>query len=196
MFGALELMSRDDWIDPAARILAVRGPLTRERALECGADCPPVYGDPALLLPMFYAPGEPKQRARIAVVPHYFDKPFVFARWRPPSVCKLIDIQGRIETVIDDVVGCDHILSSSLHGLIVAHAYGVPALWVRFGDRLIGDGSKFADYLRSVHMPVDEPILLDVRTFDLERQLSRVPSARPRIDTTALWNCCPFRMGL
>jgi hypothetical protein len=186
-------MSRSDWIDPAARILAVRGPLTRQRALECGADCPPVYGDPALLLPLLYQPIEPQRRGRVGVIPHYFDKPYVLARWRPPPDCKLIDIQSRVETVIDDIVGCDHILSSSLHGLIVAHAYGVPALWVRFSDRLIGDGSKFADYLRSVDLTVNEPIGLDVRTFDPELHIAQIPSARPRIDTAALWDRCPFR---
>jgi pyruvyltransferase len=187
------LMSRYDWIDPATRIHAVRGPLTRQRALECGAACPEIYGDPALLLPRFYTPRTARRRARLGVVPHYFDKPRLAAYWRPPDGCKLIDIQGRVESVIDEITGCDHVLSSSLHGLIVAHAYGVPAMWVKFGDTLLGDGSKFRDYLGSVGQPVEAPVTLDIRASGAETLLSSIPPPPRQIDTRALWASCPFR---
>jgi hypothetical protein len=187
------VLARDDEIDPDARLCAVRGPITRQRALECGAICPPVYGDPALLLPRFYAPSTLDSRALVGIVPHYFDKPKLLAYWTPPSYCKIIDIQQRTECVIDEIASCNYILSSSLHGLIVAHAYGIPALWVRFGNNLLGDATKFQDYLLSVGQPTDDAVTLEMRSFHPESLIQRVPIAPANIDTTALWDACPFR---
>jgi hypothetical protein len=187
------IINLSDPIDPECHILAVRGPLTRQRALECGATCPAIYGDPALLLPKFYTPSAPSERSLIGVVPHYFDKPKVMAHWSPPRNSRIIDIQRPVERVIDDITSCDHVLSSSLHGLIVAHAYGIPALWIRFGDGLLGDGSKFRDYLSSVDQFCDEPISVNIRTFSPEALLPLVPGAPANIDTRSLWAACPFR---
>jgi hypothetical protein len=187
------LISRQDSIDAGATILAVRGPITRQRALECGASCPPVYGDPALLLPQLYQPISAGRGALIGVIPHYFDKPKVFAYWQPPETCNLIDIQKPIECVIDEIATCRYIISSSLHGLIAAHAYGIPALWVQFGGKLLGDGTKFRDYLSSVGQPVYEPLCVDIHSFQPERLRQKIPKAPVCVDTTALWECCPFR---
>ena len=186
------LLSRDDWIHAGATILAVRGPITRQRALECGALCPPVFGDPALLLPRFYQPRSRGSRGRIGIVPHYFDKPGMFAYWRPPEHCALIDVQQPVERVIDEIASCSHILTSSLHGLIAAHAYGIPALWVQFGAKLLGDGTKFRDYLSSVGQPLYAPLDIDIHSFQPETLVGNIP-APPRLDTDPLCEACPFR---
>ena len=44
----------------------------------------------------------------------------------------------------------DSIISSSLHGIIVAHSYGIPAGWWKPSNKVTGDGSKFEDYAQSV----------------------------------------------
>jgi hypothetical protein len=186
------LMNCDDSVSPAARYLAVRGPRTHARALACGADCPAVYGDPALLLPRFYAPaitasGHP------GFLAHFSDRPRIDEAWVASQGIRLIDIQQEIEAVIDQVSGCDWVMSSSLHGLIVAHAYGVPALWVRLRDLPSGDGTKFADYYESVGASVTEPITITLRErLDLHR-LERLARCPNHIETGALWASCPFK---
>jgi len=122
------------------RFLAVRGP--RTRALIRG-DVPEVYGDPAYLLPLIYQP-KPEPRREVGVVAHYKDLDVMFTG--DPSVAEIDVTCGDWRRVVDRIVACDVIISSSLHGIIVAEAYGVPAVWVQPTKRLRGGEFKFHDY--------------------------------------------------
>jgi pyruvyltransferase len=186
------IIARTDPVSPAARILAVRGPLSRARALECGAECPELFGDPALLLPRFYRPAE-TLRHGVGVVAHYSDKPRLERRWPASPDLRLIDIQDPIESVIDQIASCEVVASSSLHGLVASHAYGVPSLWVKFRDLPHGDDSKFHDYYLSLGRDPPEAHRLDeahVDAWDIVRRVRPVP-ALP--DLAPLWRACPFR---
>lgn len=186
------IVSRDEVLSPLASFRAVRGPLTRARALECGADCPEVYGDPALLLPRFHRSAQ-VPRGGVGVVPHYLDKAQLEARWRPSAELRLIDIQGPIEDVIDSIASCELVISSSLHGIITAHAYGVPAVWVEFGDLRFGDRSKFRDYQLSVGHEPRPPVSLRDADPDPDALAPRAAAADLALDVDALWRACPLR---
>lgn len=63
---------------------------------------------------------------------------------------KVIDLRTRdIKRVIIEITSCRRILSTSLHGIIVSHAYGIPALWIRH-NVLHDSNLKFYDYFSSV----------------------------------------------
>lgn len=170
------------------KVLAVRGPLTRDKLLADGIACPEVYGDPALLLPRYFKPETEKQYV-VGIIPHYIDKYHPWLdQFRLMQSVKIIDIQGDVEQVPKDILSCSMIFSSSLHGIIAADAYGIDGYWIQFSDKL-GD-IKFADYLHSVHRPIDPLIISDTTSLiDLERHAY---DYNIDIDLDALLNTCPF----
>ena len=129
---------------------ALRGPLSRSMLHAKGIYCPAVFGDPAILLPLLYAPPVAKTWD-LAVIPHYVDQghPAVAKMSRLPGVC-VVDVLGPWRRVIRQICSSRYVFSSSLHGLIVADAYGVPNLRFVATDRIIGGDFKFDDYRQGV----------------------------------------------
>ena len=147
-----------------ANYLAVRGKYTQEQIKKEGLPVPVVLGDPALLLPLIYQPNLIKKKYKMGVIPHYSHYSTVEA-YRNDSFL-LINLLDDIELIIDQINSCDFILSTSLHGLIVSHAYNVPALWVNFHElqtTLFGDDFKFKDYFSSVNLNEYEAINLSIK---------------------------------
>jgi pyruvyltransferase len=126
---------------PGAQILALRGPLTRGLM---GDDAPEVYGDPGILLPLIYQPEIEKTHA-IGIVPHYVDKKIVLEKYADRDV-KIIDIQADWKKVIEDILSCEKIIASTLHGIICAEAYGITAQWAVWSDKILGGELKYQDY--------------------------------------------------
>ena len=185
------IMSAGDHLSDGLEILAVRGPLTRERALARNIPCPPVYGDPGLLLPRLYAP-DIRATHDLGLALHFSDSPRITAQQFPIPL-KLIDMQQPVEQVVDDILCCRLVASTSLHGLIVSHAYRRPAVWLEFRPLPSGDGSKFRDYLQSIGSGQQQPLRLSPDKLNLDL-LQTWAVAPPRdFDDTPLWNACPFR---
>ncbi len=176
-------------------IHAVRGPLTHQRCRKLGIDCPDAYGDPALLMPRLFKPSPP-QASDIGLVPHFVDYALSTRLFDGSPGVKIIDVRRDPETVIADICGCRRIASSSLHGLIIAHAYGVPAVRLVMSSHLRGDGTKFADYALSL----DRDFCLTTLPCRSERDATTVlrqtqaETAIPEIERRqeTLLETCPF----
>lgn len=111
--------------------MAVRGKKTRNILINAGFECPEVYGDPALLMPMLYTPQKCEDKYRVGVICHYVHEELPGFLKNDLDCVKKIHINrsyDKITEFIDEVCSCDYIISSSLHGLIIANAYGVPAV--------------------------------------------------------------------
>ena len=140
-----------------ATFKTVRGPLSRKRLLELGHDCPEVYGDPALLLPDFYNPKTTKEY-ELGIVPHINDIQLAQHIFKNNTKIHVIDFRTNdIEATTRELLKCKRVISSSLHGIIVAHAYGIPAVQVQFSNNIYGDGVKYHDYYLSVGLGIYEP---------------------------------------
>lgn len=177
---------------------AVRGPRTREYLLGLGYDCSEIYGDPALLLPNYYHP-QVEKKYKVGIIPHYHDFKEVSKAYQNDPEINVIDMMTLdVEAVTLQILECETTISSSLHGMIVSHAYEIPSVWVEFSDKLFGDGVKFADYLESVGLTVYKPEFLD-RPFSSEEfiKLTEKFPARPKweklkeLQQSLLANC-PF----
>lgn len=176
---------------PPRKILAVRGPLTRKKLILQGIDCPEVFGDPALLLPKFFRPNVDK-RYSLGVIPHYVDSshPFINRIQNTPDVL-FIDVQQDPKKVISEILSCERVASSSLHGLIVADAYRIPSLWLKFSDGVWGNGFKFHDYFLSTGSGVRE--MLEINENSTVNDLLEKSKLYPmNIDLDKLWKVCPL----
>ena len=186
-------ISKDKPFVKPKKVLAVRGPLTRKRLLDAGVECPEIYGDPALLLPLYYK-SACKKKYKIGVIPHYVDKNCKIIDELRYAGIKIIDVQNyaNFTDVIDEVNECELVLSSSLHGLILLDAYGVPNIWVEFSQNIIGDRFKFYDYLLSVGREATVPVYLD-KMLNLDELIKiRLTYIKPNIDIGSLLKSCPF----
>lgn len=184
------IIHRDDVFAAPVQTLAVRGPLTRERFRQLGYPCPEVFGDPAVLLPQFLTPMVPERRKPFGVVPHFVDHDRMRRTELPDEY--IVDVCGSVEQVVADIVQFECILSSSLHGLVVAHAFGVPAVWIGSGTPIMGDGVKFHDYFASVGLSV-ECIELPVPTVGLlEHHAAKAVLPDQSSLRDGLLRTCPF----
>jgi len=136
-----------------AKFIAVRGPKTRKRLLELGYKVPKVYGDPGLLTNLFYQPKNIVKKFKVGVIPHYVDYNEIKENYKNENEVLVINLMcNSVEEVIDKMLSCEKIISTSLHGVIVAHSYKIPALWLKYSDKLAGDDVKFYDYYESVEI--------------------------------------------
>lgn len=123
----------------SAKVVALRGKLTAARVT--GKKGNPVLGDPGLLVSKFVNP--PPAKYDLGIVPHWSDTEL--AKRFPQG--KLIDVRAHPELVVQQIASCKRIISSSLHGLVVADAFGIPRQAERF-ERAAKEGGdfKFRDY--------------------------------------------------
>lgn len=173
------------------RICAVRGPLTRARLAELGVECPDIFGDPALLYPLFYRPCVSTEY-ELGVIPHYIDQDsdWVRAVASQPNVM-IIDVTSGVRAFVDDLLKCRAIASSSLHGVIAADAYGIPSVWIELSDKVVGAGFKFRDHFASVNKPITQPVVVEASTTVAELT-DRLYLDGIDIDLDRLMAACPL----
>lgn len=157
------------------KVIGVRGDLTAEK---CGRDVSAI-GDPALLLPII-SPRQKKVTKEIGIIPHWSNVEDTVNRFPNHFV---INPMASPEIFIDNIVSCNKIFSESLHGLIVADAYGVENAWIDLGGET-GDGFKYRDYYSTTNSPETKAIK------EIDETACVIHPYKYNIET--LLNSCPF----
>lgn len=150
---------------PNAKILAVRGELTRDLI---GAPVDTILGDPGLLAAIHYK-DRPSVVFKYGIVPHYIDQPSLGLRAIQKKIGEsalMIDVKRRPEEVFYDIARCEMIISSSLHGIIIAHSMNKHAAWIVLSDNVHGDGFKFSDYSSSLKIKIPPVFINDEESID------------------------------
>jgi hypothetical protein len=184
-----------------ATFCAVRGPLSRMRLMELGYDVPEIYGDPAILLPQLILNDE-KQIYELGIIPHYVDFDKVKINFPGNESYKVIDfITDDVVKTTKEILQCKKIISSSLHGVIVAHTYNIPALWVKFSDKVTGDNVKFFDYFELIGIDYKNEFSFDtekdsfnkfVRLLNENADLLLADEILLELRRKQLMDSCPF----
>lgn len=156
-------------------VVCVRGKLTLNK-LNADRARSISLGDPGILLPLVYEK-KIKSADKIGVVPHY-------TQLHHPDVANLksmglevISPIGSVNDVVSKIAECKIIVSSSLHGLILAHAFNKKVVWVAFGALPKGGEYKFLDFL-SAFDDASMPCYLGSELDSIEK-IERIAQERP-----------------
>lgn len=154
---------------PYANILALRGPLSAR-----GIKGDYVIGDAGLLADELVQ--MPEKEYDLGIVPHWSDTQLehnpTFLRYNP----KIIRPDGDPLEVIREIGRCKKVVSSSLHGIILADAFNIPrrieiAPWMISRPKQEGGIFKWRDYSASLGMKLEIGVTQEVdRHVVIERQ--------------------------
>ena len=155
----------------------LRGQLTKERVEKIiGKKLDIPLGDGGLLAERWVK--EPPKKYSVGIIPHFKeqDHPLIQSLKEHYNNSTVIDLTENPKDVVRKIAECEFILSSSLHGLIVADSFHIPNMHVLFykmGERIRGDGYKFEDYYSSYGLK-DNPRMISTDSFpDLDEILNK-----------------------
>jgi pyruvyltransferase len=163
------IIRKNEVITTRPKCLAVRGHLTRDKMLEFGVPCPEVYGDPAMIFPLFFKPKIDKTQEKTLIVPH-FKHTSILKRHQAYEYLDLhVHSIYDIEEIIARIACAPCVATSSLHGFIFCVAYGIPVVVFRLNNKNIGgDNVKFDDFCFGIGL---EPITIHTLKEDDENHL-------------------------
>lgn len=173
-----------EWIRNAAGVLeafqgfsdtnyvvhALRGPFSQRILANSGIEAPPIFGDPAWFLPRLM-PERPVPRHELGVVLHVSELAEKTPKANPSP--KLLKYQAGLNDNIklistfheptwdgfklklEEILSCKRIISRSLHGMLIAEAYGIPCA---FGANTFRGAQRLS--------VAEAPKILDLRFAD------------------------------
>ncbi|UJR16733.1 hypothetical protein I4U23_003633 [Adineta vaga] len=165
-------------------IRAVRGPRTRNLLMnKYNLTLPKIYGDPALLLP-YYLPSYKKSMKpiiSILLILHYVD---VEKKLLSSGLNQIVTVHTFLpwNELINLILESKFVISTALHGIVVAEAFGIPA---RLLKSPLLNLFKFHDYYEGTNRTLRY-------ATTIEQAIQMRGEVFPKIDLTPLRNAFPF----
>nr|WP_247718215.1 polysaccharide pyruvyl transferase family protein [Qipengyuania proteolytica] len=144
-------------------VRACRGPRTKAWLEQRGINVPAVFGDPALLLPILTHGrfSATKNSQKIVFVPNLFDD---MEQLDIPANVTVVKPTQSWNNVVAEILEARFVVSSSLHGIIVAEAFGIPAQFIavskeenefKYNDYYEGTGRNRFTVARTIEEAID-----------------------------------------
>ncbi|MGB7978588.1 MAG: polysaccharide pyruvyl transferase family protein [Chlamydiales bacterium] len=153
---------------------AVRGPLTARLLWDLGIECPEIYGDPTLLFPRYFPEFKREEPVyEYIIIPHVAEM-YLFLPYK-----NVVYPTESWDEILRKILKAKLVISSSLHGIILAEAFGVPARLLmmnlntslfKFRDYYAGTGRETFQFATSVHQALEfqgeRPPEIDLNKLD------------------------------
>jgi pyruvyltransferase len=166
----------------SANVIAVRGKLSLSKIKVSKKDNI-VLGDGGLLCNTLVT-RNPLKKYKLGIIPHYKDQDIpIVQELIKDSQVKFIDICADHMDVINETIQCEYVLSSSLHGVILADSLSVPNDWIVLSNNVSGKGFKFQDYYSVFNIINKKPFRIRAKddVLAIIKKLEAVEYKRPNI---------------
>lgn len=196
--GFVSYKEKDEQLYKNTKFCAVRGELSKSRIEKLlGKKLDITMGDAGILASYLIEDEKIEKKYSVGIIAHYKEKDEkIFKKLcdRFPN-STFIDVQDTPLNVTRKIAECETIISSSLHGLIIADSLNVPNVHIVVTNNLLGDGFKFDDYYSAygikheyVDMNTD-----DINSLDYVKNNYKITKEMVENKKKEMINCFPYK---
>lgn len=161
------IASEDVDLNPRARYVSVRGPVTASLLRRQAGTVVDSHGDPGVLLSRILPVERGVTNGRVALVRHFTHASLPVTL--PENVDELSVLMSHpddISTFVTTLARYDAVITSAMHVMIACHSYGIPCALIGFQgfeDAVHGTGIKYRDYAEGAGLSTAwEPVAVDL----------------------------------
>ena len=196
--GFVSYKEKDEQLYKNTKFCAVRGELSKSRIEKLlGKKLDITMGDAGILASYLIEDEKIEKKYSVGIIAHYKEKDEkIFKKLcdRFPN-STFIDVQDTPLNVTRKIAECETIISSSLHGLIIADSLNVPNVHIVVTNNLLGDGFKFDDYYSAYgikHKYVDMNTD-DIDSLDYVKKNYKITKKMVEKKKMEMINCFPYK---
>ncbi|MGR7921044.1 polysaccharide pyruvyl transferase family protein [Zobellella denitrificans] len=188
LIGAGLINSNSRKYEKNIKFHGVRGFMTKALILrDAGVDVD-VISDPGLLLSDIIPKTEHRDKKPLGFIIHKVDRDRFLAEY-PNYKDLIIDNYEEPETFVRQLSSYSSVVSTSLHGCVFCHSYGIPVAPFTLTDEVIGGEFKFQDYYSSLGINVNRKNFKNKRSeLDFISDIIETPQPNLNLISTLKYN--------